>query len=320
MGVSAAMGIEHESARRAVPTAPPPRTASERPAPAPDGLAEILHHADAATIARTVSRLQRRHGNRAVRAAISRAPTGLADTKVVDRFVGVAKTLADEWDKLKTPEARAKLLTDAALAELKTLGVPAYAVSVKDLGSNAGSFDFQTWTMEMGKDPFAGPLPPKAALADLADTVLHESRHCEQWFRMARYQAGAGKSSADIATATKIPARITDEAFKQKLSAAGTELTEAEGWWKSVYGADRLARNKTLTDLETLDAAYETAKTKYEQVKAKASSTKEEKEQAKKDRDTAFAAYQAAFAKYQALPEEADAWKVGAAVTAGMMK
>jgi hypothetical protein len=191
---------------------------------------------------------------------------------------------------------------------------------VKDLGSNAGQFDFQTWTMEMGKDPFSGPLPGKAALADLADTVLHESRHGEQWFRMARHQAGAGKSSADLVTAMKIPARIADEAVKQKLTAAGDELTEAEGWWKSVYGADRAARNKTLTDLARLSTEYDVAAEKLKQVKAKATSTKEEKEQATKDRDTALAAFNVMHAKYKALPEEADAWKVGAAVTAGMMK
>jgi hypothetical protein len=312
------MGTEHEPARRTAPTAPPPRPASERPAAA--GLAEVLHHADTATIARTVSGLQRRHGNRAVRAAISRAPTGLLDTTVVDRFVGIAKTLATNWDKLATPEARAKHLTDAALAELKTLGVPAYAVSVKDLGNNAGSFSFPTWTMNMGTAPFSGPLPGKAALADLADTVLHESRHCEQWFRMARSRAGAGKSSADIATAMGIPPRIADEAVKQKLTAAGTELTEAEGWWKSVYGADRVARNATLTDVDVKATEYKAAKAKWDQVKAKATSTKEEKDAAKKGHDDALAAFQAAHAKYKALPEEADAWKVGAAVTAEMMK
>ena len=127
------------------------------------GLAGLLHHGDAATIARAVSGIQRRHGNvatgRLVRAAISRTATGLADAAATTRFVGVAKTLATNWVKLATPEARAKLLTDAALAELKTLKVPEYAVSVTDTGSNAGAFDFQTWTMEIGKSAFEGALP-----------------------------------------------------------------------------------------------------------------------------------------------------------------
>jgi len=289
-----------------------------------DGLAHLLHHGDAATIARTVSGIQSRHGNgatgRLVRAAISRKETGLADPAAVTRFVGEGRKLKANWVKLATPEARAKCLTDAALAELKTLKVPEYAVSVEDLGTNSGQFSFAVWTMRIGKDPFSGSLPSDAAIADLADTVLHESRHCEQWFRMARFQAGAGRTSAEIATDTKIPPRICDEAVKQPLSAAGDELTEAQGWWKSVYGADRPARRKTLTDLPVLRQAYETAAKALEQVKANAASTKEQKDKATKDRDDAFAAYQVVRAKYVALPEEADAWKLGAAVTAGMLK
>lgn len=321
------MGVERTHAAERGPATRTALREAEQPAASrlPGGdLAQLLHHGDAATIARTVSGIQRRHGNvattRLVRAVISRKATGLADAAATTRFVGVGKTLAANWVKLATPEARAKHLTDAALAELKTIGVPAYAVSVKDTGNDAGTFDFQTWTMDIGKDAFDGAVPGAAALADLADTVLHESRHCEQWFRMARLQAGAGKKPEDIAKETFIPPRICDEAVKQPLTAAGDELTEAQTWWKSVYGADKAERNKTLRAIDPLMAAYEAAETKYKAVKAKATSTKEEKEQAKKDRDDAFAKYQAADAKYRALPEEADAWKLGAAVTAEMLK
>lgn len=319
------MALDHA---RATPTTAPPA----RPGPtalagsahehAGLDLAQLLHHGDAATIARTVSGIQRRHGNiattRAVRAAISRVETGLAATTARDRFVGVGRTLGASWVALATPEARAKLLTDAALAELKALKVPEYAVSVQDLGANSGQFSFSVWTMRIGKDPFSGPVPTAAALADLADTVLHESRHCEQWFRMARLQAGAGKTSAEIATATKIPPRICDEAVKQPLT-AGDEFTEAQRWWKSVYGADAAARNQTLKDVQTLVTAYQAAEATFARVKANAASTVEQKEKAKKDRDEALAKFQVAHANYKALPEEADAWKLGAAVTAGML-
>jgi hypothetical protein len=322
------MGVEREHGG-AGPAAQPARPARETPgaderSASPAGLADLLHHGDAATIARTVSRLQRRHGNvattRLVRAVISRKETGLADAATVARFVGVGRTLKANWVKLATPEARSKLLTDAALAELKTLKVPEYAVSVEDLGNDSGRFSFRVWTMRIGKAPFSGPLPSDAALADLADTVFHESRHCEQWFRMARLRAGAGKTSAEIATETKLQPRIADEAFKLPLSAAGDELTEAEGWWKSVYGADAAARNKTLNDLDPLQTAFDAADQTLATVKANASSTKAQKDKAQKDRDEAFAKLQAGDKAYHALPEEADAWKVGAAVTAGVLK
>jgi hypothetical protein len=90
------------------------------------------------------------------------------------------------------PEAPAP--ADAALAELKTVGVPAYAVAFKrTLGAAAGQFDFPTWTMDVGKTPFEGANPGLATVAELSNYVIHESRHCEQWFRMARRTAGKGR-------------------------------------------------------------------------------------------------------------------------------
>ena len=114
--------------------------------------------------------------------------------------------------------------------------------------------------------------------------------------------------------------RICDEAVKQPLSTAGDELTESQAWWKSVYGADKAARSATLTNIPVLLAAYQAAEAKRKTVMADAASTKDQKDKATKDRDDAFAKYQANDAKYRALPEEADAWKLGAAVTAEMMK
>jgi hypothetical protein len=76
----------------------------------------------------------------------------------------------------------------------ETVGVPAYAVAFKStLGAAAGQFDFPTWTMDVGKTPFEGANPGLATVAELSNYVIHESRHCEQWFRMARRTAGKGR-------------------------------------------------------------------------------------------------------------------------------
>jgi hypothetical protein len=296
--------------------------AAAGPAAAVDGL---LRHADAAILARTAAGLQRSRGNHAtgvlLRAVLSRKETGISEGAAAARYVAIAKTLHAEWDALATPEARVKKLTDAALTELKTVGVPAYAVAFKStLGAAAGQFDFPTWTMDVGKTPFEGANPGLATVAELSNYVIHESRHCEQWFRMARRTAGKGKTTAEVATSMGIPQRIADEAVKAPLTAAGAELTEAEGWWESVYGGKSADRRKVLDEVLKAGADYNAAEAKRVAVAGKPTSTKPEIEQATKDRDAAFVKFTAAHAKYTALPEEADAWKIGLAVKAAVQK
>jgi hypothetical protein len=291
----------------------------------PDAVSDLLRHADAASLARTVAGLQRGRGNRAtgrlLRAVLSRKETGISEETAAGRYVAIAKTLHAEWDALKTPEGRVKKLTDAALAELKTVGVPAYAVAFKaTLGAAAGQFDFPTWTMDVGRTPFEGANPGLDAVAELSDTIIHESRHCEQWFRMARRTAGKGKTAAEVATLMGIPQRVADEAVKAPLTAAGAELTEAETWWESVYGAKAADRNKVLDEVLKAGAAYNTAEAHRVAVAKNPSSTKADIDQATKDRDAAYTKFAAAHAKYTALPEEADAWKIGLAVKAAVQK
>jgi hypothetical protein len=67
-------------------------------------------------------------------------------------------------------------------------------------------------------------------------------------------------------------------------------------------------------------ADYNAAEAKRVAVAGKPTSTKPEIEQASKDRDAAFVKFTAAHAKYTALPEEADAWKIGLAVKAAVQK
>ncbi len=34
--------------------------------------------------------------------------------------------------------------------------------------------------------------------ADIVDTIFHEARHAEQWYRMAQMRAGRGRTAAQI--------------------------------------------------------------------------------------------------------------------------
>jgi hypothetical protein len=94
--------------------------------------------------------------------------------------------------------------------------------------------------------------------------VYHESRHSEQWFRIARNKAGKAlqqdaddrarrRVAAQIATDMGIPDRIALEACQRPLYASWSskfggqqdqKLEEAEAWEASVYGVNRTYRNE----------------------------------------------------------------------------
>ena len=258
--------------------------------------------------------------------------TGIGTKVAIGRFVTAAKGVETEWGTL-TPENRAKKMGDAANTELKTVSVPEAGVALKDLGASTnGEFSFTTWGLDLGKPAFSKPSVTKDEAAGMADTVYHESRHCEQWFRMARLVAGEGKDADTISKKLFIPKRIAEEAVKQKFAAdaSGQDVDEAKEWHKSVYGTGSAERNKVLKALGTLATAQTAAlattaaaEKAYKAAEADTSSTAEQKAallQAWKD---AYAAWQEAkrkrdenYQKYRDLSEEKDAWAVGGAVRA----
>lgn len=119
---------------------------------------------------------------------------------------------------------------------------------------NAGQFNFATWSMGLGKTPFdpttyeAGHV---ADHADLLDTVYHEARHSEQWFRQARERAGLGATAAQIVETIEIPQAIADAAVANPITQCDKSQYEAEAWYQSVYGSGAAHRDATLSDVQT---------------------------------------------------------------------
>jgi hypothetical protein len=108
-----------------------------------------------------------------------------------------------------------------------------------------------TWTIAINPDKFSnrqdvtkvGELTADEA-AEIADTIYHESRHCEQYFQIARLQAGRMKKgtkdpAAKIAKDMSIPDDIAKAAVRSPLTAArGREemLAETEDWESITVG------------------------------------------------------------------------------------
>ena len=257
-------------------------------------------------------------------AAPARSETGIASRVAMTRFTTAAAALNADWSKLDA-NGRGQKLGKAANDELKAASVPETTVQVKALPTNNGEFGFSGWTLDLNERLFQRPTIVPPLLADVADTVYHEARHCEQWFRMARLEAGKGKDGTAIAQALSIPKRIGDLAAAAPLRTDTAEGREAQTWYDSIYGANGAARNTTLNNMAAksleLQAALTTCnadKAAYEALPATA--TAGQKQTAYDKAMASYAVWQrlnteydVLYRAYRALPEEADAWATGGA-------
>jgi len=179
--------------------------------------------------------------------------------------------------------------------------------------SEAGKLHFPTWILGLGKTPFGAASVDDGQAADIADTVYRESRHAEQWHRMARLLAGKGTTAAEIMKKLSIPAKVAaDAATKPLKDATSPEAKEASTWYESTYGTGSAARNKLLGEtLPKYSGLLDAAAAAYKRVAADKAATKDQKDAAYKKWVDAYDAYKKeAGDPYHALPEEADAWAV----------
>jgi len=260
--------------------------------------------------------------------------TGIATQLALDRYVAAAKQVEQDWTSLD-PDGRANRLGDAANAELAAIGVPEVGVRLKYLGAPEGRFDNLPWNIDLNATRFDPSTTTTGRMATVASTVYHESRHAEQWFRMARLEAGQGKNAAAIASELDIAPRVAAAAEKSPLTGDSQQAKEAATWHKSVYGPGAGdARNETIKrmhaqakEMDTALAASEAAEAASDAVRNNATATPDDKRAALNAWKAAFnaykavkAAFEASWAEYRALPEEVDAWRLGDRVGAEYRK
>lgn len=202
-------------------------------------------------------------------AFIQRAETGIRGSTSTNKYAKAVFDFAQAPGNQDKPVAALKqVLADSVNAELKAADV--YAITIANGAPGAsGEFDFGTWAIELNEaTAFPGATKisdlTDAQISDVADTIYHESRHAEQWYRIARSRAGKAlaqtatnqerdRAAAQIATDMDIPARVAQAACARPLYASWAskhggapdkKVQEAEAWDKSVYGADATYRNE----------------------------------------------------------------------------
>jgi hypothetical protein len=221
----------------------------------------------------------------------------------------VQTEVIDEWSSLATAQARRDKLVELVNQRLADAGVPAVTPAFDANVNNAGSFSFSTWTMRIGQGPLGTDSISEEDAREVADTVYHEARHTEQWFRMAQLRAGQGLSAAAVTTELGIPARIATAAAALPLARGSMEAVIAQGWWDSVYGAGSDHREAVLTELDASATALTAAQAAH--AANPTAATQAALDEANERSDLAFAAY-------QNLPEENDAWATGPLAAAGI--
>ncbi len=215
----------------------------------------------------------------------------------------------DQWATLATPEARRDALVGLVNQPLVAHGSIAVTPGWDTNTNNSGSFHFPTWEMRIGREALTPPTLSADEAKEIADTLYHEARHSEQWYRMAQLRAGQHLSARAITTELGIPSTVAAAAFADPLDPASVQGLVAQGWWDSVYGAGSAHREAVLTEVEAADTAMKAAEKRNEEHPSPAN-------------QAAFDAAQARFLRshhnYTELPEENDAWATGPAAAEGI--
>ena len=177
--------------------------------------------------------------------------SGLARQSMTLPYGNEVKAYRNNKDNFEKP---LEDLADFIMGKVNEMLMPPLAYPVKSDYSTSGPeglFDRAYWWITINIAAFGKKGASKvkhlsmSEVGEIADTLYHEARHAEQWFRVARMKAGqlmkAGqkKIAKKIASPLKegglgIPEEVASEAVRHPLksSSAGTRalITEAKGW------------------------------------------------------------------------------------------
>jgi len=189
---------------------------------------------------------------------------GMSSSAEVDAFADDMAKLQDEWPSLKGADRLARLQTmvDARAA---SAGFPAPGIIAPEgLGGRYGELRFNQWRIAINRSLVTSERLSPEQTAQLGETLYHETRHAEQWSLIAKRQAGEGLTPNQMRNTLYVPEKVATDAATQPLLPTDPRRPCADALHKSIYGADRHARNMTITNLEEHGQAYASASEEYE--------------------------------------------------------
>lgn len=201
--------------------------------------------------------------------------TGLGQAGDVAQFAQVAQ---QRWTtrRAQNPDdglwsIAGDLIAEVAVHLRTHYGIPRLD-SGEDTSGSSGEFRPSTWALFVNPVKLArgggttiGTVTP-SQLENIVDTVYHEARHCEQFFRVARLMAArsdqpAFRKADDISAKLGIPIDIAEAAARAPLTDASAEAhAEAEDWESVMTGNLRAYAALVYGLLRVTRAAYAHAK------------------------------------------------------------
>ncbi|MBL6445964.1 DUF4157 domain-containing protein [Fulvivirga sp. 29W222] len=209
-------------------------------------------------------------------------------------YLGKAKELENEWGQKDTNQ-RAMKIMEAVNVALVQVGVPpiTYTLKRKDEDSY-GQFSEKEWSMELNELMFEKETIDKDTMAQIADTVFHEARHGEQFFRIARMLAAFGLDKQEILGEMVMNGEHVDENVVQialtkpmALPKDGltTELLETMHWYESLYGKKSKLRVHTIRTMKEMKLLCFQLKAQFAIIKNEMQSLKFDREMLPMDKE-----------------------------------
>ncbi len=250
---------------------------------------------------------------------------GLASAEQLEKYAAAGPGVHALFESAATREARAEALLRLVNERLGERGIPPATYGFqKEAGA---SFEWKEWRVNFNDELLRKPRLEPKEFTELLEHAYHEARHGEQFFMMARAQAGDEATLAFITKKLGLPEKVARLAHDDPLWRDAPGFDDAMKWFESIYGAGKEARSVTLKTLTSTEKDYlskratqELAESNYKEVQAAlqgGTATAASKDRAlarwssaTTEADAAYKPYEDAFKAYKDLPEEADAWKV----------
>ncbi|HLG75931.1 MAG TPA: hypothetical protein VKX46_05925, partial [Ktedonobacteraceae bacterium] len=147
---------------------------------------------------------------------------GLASPEAINQFVEAVRKIQADWSTLGTAEKRAAEFFKALATLLKNLAIPEPTFQLASLDVY-GEFSYQDWKLAVDSRALSPSTISAESIKELADTFYHETRHCEQFFNVARFLANGEKNTAEmIAKTMPIPEAVAKQAKSSPLEKGTT--------------------------------------------------------------------------------------------------
>ncbi len=170
---------------------------------------------------------------------------GMARSEAADRYGRAMRRIYENWDNM-TPKERIRAM-EKALNDSLPKEMPDLIIQPVDLEDATGQLDFDEWAVSVERDMFEGDMD-EDRFARLSNTIYHEGRHGEQWYRSAQYRAGEGYSAENISADMDVPQYVAESAHDNPAYAGSSEAALGETVYNSAYGDRRDYRAGVLGD------------------------------------------------------------------------